>query len=235
MRFEAYHDGLEDERKISVDGLVPNGLCFTHWPGNSTPAEFKGDTSTEIIVKLLQSGRFADVTRGYEIITNNHFDTDGVLPSWLLLNPDASPDLFPAMIAAAQAGDFLWMDDERAAEVIGEIGVLAMVEHLAEEADLEVLVAGLLLDEGVGGRDGRLPVAILGRGVDLVAQPESRAGRGDPLLEGGPELLAIPVVADDAVEHVLDLGGISDPLDAGVLADDERGGDAVLGGASLVP
>ena len=116
MRFESYHDGLEETKKISVDGLVPNGLCLTHWPGNSTPADLKGDTSTEIVVNLLKSGRFDEVTRGYEIVTNNHFDTDGVIPSWLLLHPDASPDLFPPMIAAARAGDFLWMDDERAAK-----------------------------------------------------------------------------------------------------------------------
>ena len=116
MRFEAYHDGLEEERKISVDGLVPNALCLTHWPGNGTPPEFKADTSTEIVVRLLRSGRFAETTRDYEIVTNNHFDTDGLLPSWLLLHPDASPDVFPAMVAAARAGDFLWMEDERAAK-----------------------------------------------------------------------------------------------------------------------
>lgn len=116
MRFVAYHDGLEQEKKISVDGFVPNALCLTHWPGNRTPAEFKADTTTEIVVRLLQSGRYEEVTRGYEIITNNHFDTDGVIPSWLLLHPDTSPDLFPKLVQAARAGDFLWMDDEQAAK-----------------------------------------------------------------------------------------------------------------------
>ena len=97
MRFLAYHDGLENDKKISVDGFVPNALCLTHWPGNRTPHEFKGDTTTEIVIRLLESGRYGEVTKGYEIITNNHFDTDGLIPSWLLLNPTASPDLFPKL------------------------------------------------------------------------------------------------------------------------------------------
>ncbi len=117
MRFVAYTDALEDVPKISVDGLVPNALCLTHWPGNNTPREFRADTSTEIVIRLLQSGRFEEVTRSYDVVTNNHFDTDGLLPAWLLLHPGADPGLFPDLVAAARAGDFQWMDDERAAKL----------------------------------------------------------------------------------------------------------------------
>lgn len=117
MRFVAYTERLAGERKISVDGLVPNALCLTHWPGNGTPREFRADTTTEIVIRLLESGRFEETTRGYEVLTNNHFDTDGLLPAWLLLHPGADRALFPLFTAAARAGDFGWMDDERAAKL----------------------------------------------------------------------------------------------------------------------
>jgi hypothetical protein len=116
LKFVAYSEALRGRRKISVDGLVPDALCLTHWPGNGTPPALKADTSTEIVIRLLASGRFDEVTRGYEVVTNNHFDTDGVIPSWLLLNPDADRGLFAGLVAAARAGDFLWVEDERAAK-----------------------------------------------------------------------------------------------------------------------
>jgi hypothetical protein len=114
MKLVAWTEALAGARKISVDGLVPNALSLTHWPGNDTPPEFRADTTTEIVIRLLESGRFEEVTRGVEILTNNHFDTDGLLPAWLLLHPGADRALFPLLTAAARAGDFGWMDDERA-------------------------------------------------------------------------------------------------------------------------
>ena len=64
MRFEFYHDGLEDVAKLSVDGLVPNSVHLTHWQGNETPAELRADTSTEIALNLVASPRREEITRG---------------------------------------------------------------------------------------------------------------------------------------------------------------------------
>jgi hypothetical protein len=104
---------------LSCDGLVPGAaLDLTHWQGNRTPPEFKADTSTEIALKFAASdearARWADA-----VVVNNHFDTDGVLSAWSLLDPERAATCRDLLVAAAEAGDFdewpkldrgLWLD-----------------------------------------------------------------------------------------------------------------------------
>jgi hypothetical protein len=106
MRFEYYHAGLDDEPKLSVDGTVPNSLHFSHWQGNETPVSVKADTSTEIALNLVSSPRVDELTQGIELVTNNHFDTDGVLSVWTVLTGARAADLREELIAAAENGDF---------------------------------------------------------------------------------------------------------------------------------
>ena len=106
MRFEFYHSGLSDVPKLSVDGTVDNSVHFSHWQGNTTPAEVKADTSTEIALNLVASPNRKKLTRGIELVTNNHFDTDGVLSVWTVLNGERALELRDKLIPAAEAGDF---------------------------------------------------------------------------------------------------------------------------------
>lgn len=106
MRFEYYHAGLEDVPKLSVDGLVPKSVHFSHWQGNETPAEVKADSSTGIALNVVASPARAELTRGVELVTNNHFDTDGVLSVWTMLMGERALELSAQLIAAAEAGDF---------------------------------------------------------------------------------------------------------------------------------
>lgn len=106
MRFEYYHAGLEPLPKLSVDGTVANSIHFSHWQGNRTPPEVKADTSTEIALNLVGSPNARELTEGIELVTNNHFDTDGVLSVWTMLNGERSLPLASRLIAAAEAGDF---------------------------------------------------------------------------------------------------------------------------------
>ena len=106
MRFEYYHAGLEDVPKLSVDGLVPNSVHFSHWQGNETPAAVKADSSTEIALNVVASPARAELTEGLELVTNNHFDTDGVLSVWTMLTGERALELRAALVAAAEAGDF---------------------------------------------------------------------------------------------------------------------------------
>lgn len=53
-------------------------------------------------------------TRGIELVTNNHFDTDGVLSVWTVLNGERSLDLQEKLIPAAEAGDFSEFTNENA-------------------------------------------------------------------------------------------------------------------------
>ncbi|MDQ3134538.1 MAG: hypothetical protein M3Q76_07000 [Acidobacteriota bacterium] len=106
MRFEYYHAGLEDVPKLSIDGLVPQSVHFSHWQGNQTPAEVKADSSTGIALNVVASPARHDLTHGIELVTNNHFDTDGVLSVWTMLAGERALDLRAELIAAAEAGDF---------------------------------------------------------------------------------------------------------------------------------
>lgn len=106
MRFEYYHAGLASLPKLSVDGTVENSVHFSHWRGNTTPAPVKADTSTEIALNLVGSADYRELTRGIELVTNNHFDTDGVLSVWTVLAGESALELRDNLIAAAEAGDF---------------------------------------------------------------------------------------------------------------------------------
>jgi hypothetical protein len=114
MRFEFYHSGLDAVPKLSVDGTVSNSIHFSHWEGNSTPAEVKADTSTEIALNLVTSSRRNELTHGIELVTNNHFDTDGVLSVWTILTGARAFELSQKLIPAAEAGDFSEFTNETA-------------------------------------------------------------------------------------------------------------------------
>jgi hypothetical protein len=114
MHFEFYHTGLDDVPKLSVDGTVSNSVHFSHWEGNQTPAELKADTSTEIALNLVAAPNKNELTRGIELVTNNHFDTDGVLSVWTILTGERALELREELIPAAEAGDFSEFTSEAA-------------------------------------------------------------------------------------------------------------------------
>jgi len=106
MRFEYYTDAIADVPKLSIDGTVDNAVHFSHWKGNRTPASVKADTSTEIALNLVAAPDREELTRGIDLVTNNHFDTDGVLSVWTVLTGVRALELREKLIAAAEAGDF---------------------------------------------------------------------------------------------------------------------------------
>jgi hypothetical protein len=114
MRFEFYHSGLDDVPKLSVDGTVSHSIHFSHWEGNETPSQLKADTSTEIALNLVAAPNRNELTRGIELVTNNHFDTDGVLSVWTVLTGQRALDLRDQLIPAAEAGDFSEFRNETA-------------------------------------------------------------------------------------------------------------------------
>ena len=106
MRFEFYNDAIADLPKLSVDGTVDNAVHFSHWKGNETPESVKADTSTETVLNVVAAPNRLELTRSIELVTNNHFDTDGVLSVWSMLAGERALDLRDRLIAAAEAGDF---------------------------------------------------------------------------------------------------------------------------------
>jgi hypothetical protein len=147
MKFEFYHDGLARVPKLSVDGTVDDAVHLSHWQGNATPPELRADTSTEIALNFVASPRRGELTEGIEVVTNNHFDTDGVLSVWTVLAGPRALDRRDALVAAAEAGDFSEFPNERAVRAsiliqggdnpfVGGVGS-PLARHLAGGADVD--------------------------------------------------------------------------------------------------
>ena len=143
MRFEYYHAGLDDIRKLSIDGTVSNSVHFSHWEGNHTPPAVKADTSTEIALNLVASPEHERLTEGLELVTNNHFDTDGVLSVWTVLTGERALELSDKLIAAAEAGDF--------SEYSSRDGVRASIVIQGSDAPIPGEDAGSPLARHLGG------------------------------------------------------------------------------------
>lgn len=181
MRFEYYHDGLDNVPKLSVDGTVGNAIHFSHWQGNETPASVKADTSTEIALNLVGAPDREELTGGIELVTNNHFDTDGVLSVWTVLTGERALELRNELIAAAEAGDF--------SEFTGENAVRASIVIQGSESPVEEdsgsplanHLAGKVIDDDALAYELVLP---------KVAHVLEHTGEYEPLWRKGWERIA---------------------------------------------
>src|SRR6266496_5913561 len=107
MRFRRFDDSLADVNKVVVDGNeCGRGLQLSHWPGNQTPHHLRADLSVEICLRLLSDPTREHLLDGREVVTNDHYDTDGLLAAWVLLEPDVALQHSAALVAAAVTGDF---------------------------------------------------------------------------------------------------------------------------------
>lgn len=106
-----------DEPVLTVDGkLGAEGLELSHWPGNRTPQHLRHRLSTGIALRfaMLPPAEREDLARGCTAVANNHYDTDGLLAAWAVLNPELARRHASRLIAAASAGDFMRVPDEHA-------------------------------------------------------------------------------------------------------------------------
>ena len=103
-RFMPYRD-IGPRPNIIVDGapLKSTVLTLSHWPNNSTPAELKRDTSTETVFAYLDAPH---LHRAAAVVSNNHFDEDGLFSMYALCAPADALDYRELLIDASRAGDF---------------------------------------------------------------------------------------------------------------------------------
>jgi len=117
MRFEYYSEALANVPKLSVDGTVDNAVHFSHWNGNRTPQSVKADTSTEIALNVVAAPNRAELTQGIDLVTNNHFDTDGVRVSIMIQGSDSPIDKLGSPLAQRLAGEDV-NDEARSYELV---------------------------------------------------------------------------------------------------------------------
>jgi hypothetical protein len=113
MRFGGYAASAAVPNVV-VDGSPNDGtvLTLTHWPGFPQPDGYRFDLSAEMAFHYLDKPIDHPPA---EIVTNNHFDQDGLVGIHALVNPELSLDHRTLLIDVAAAGDFATFRDRRAA------------------------------------------------------------------------------------------------------------------------
>jgi len=107
---------LGDKPNIIVDGKAQRAtvLTLSHWPWNSTPPALARDTSTDIVFAYLDAPQHHVETR---LVSNSHYDEDGLLSMYALVNPQHATLHRQLMIATSRAGDFAICTDTEAAKL----------------------------------------------------------------------------------------------------------------------
>lgn len=115
VRYYPYSQ-LEARPNIIVDGQAQAAtvLTLSHWPWNSTPDGLLRDTSTEIAFAYLDR---PDLHQQVDWVSNSHFDEDGLLSMFTLVDPATALDHRELLIQTSRAGDFAIYTDPDAARL----------------------------------------------------------------------------------------------------------------------
>jgi hypothetical protein len=207
-RFAGYADSA-DEPNVVIDGSPNEGtvLTLTHWPGFPQPEGFRFDLSAEMAFHHLD----APIDHlPADVVTNNHFDQDGLVGINALVNPEGSLEHRTLLIEVAEAGDFATFRDRRAARA-------SMV--IDAYADRERSPIGSSL---VGSYDEQC-VVLYAETIPLLVSIATDSDRfrdlwadEDAQLTASEALLAEGLVTIDEVPEV-DLAVVTIPEEAAVL------------------
>lgn len=117
MRYLAFTPDLEHTPKIIVDTAnCGRGLHLSHFPGNRTPPELKADLSTEVALRWAAHPNRTEYLRAADVVTNDHFDCDGMLAAYTVLRPTEALAHRAVLVEAAKAGDFFELISPRAVQ-----------------------------------------------------------------------------------------------------------------------
>ncbi|MGH3830633.1 MAG: DUF6687 family protein [Pseudonocardiaceae bacterium] len=158
LRYDPY------EASVGVPNVVVDGspnastvLTLSHWPQLPAPDGLADDLSAQMAFRYLDSG--ATLHGNAEVVTNNHFDQDGLISVYALSRPDAALARRALLEDVAAAGDFGTYRDRRAAR-------LSMV--IAAFSDPERSPLAPLPDDHGGAATALLYTELLGRLPELL-------------------------------------------------------------------
>jgi len=122
-RFVPYAESAKVDN-IVVDGAANDHtvLTLSHWPKSGTPKALKADTSVEVVFNYLDDASFHQPV---EAVTNNHFDEDGLIGLFVLIEPDTAQTMRDLLIDASHAGDFATYRSRQAARIAFTLSTLA--------------------------------------------------------------------------------------------------------------
>lgn len=163
LRFAPAHE-LDDVAHVVVDGgpIASTALTLSHWPGSPTPVELLDDLSAQIVFHAL---RRPELFAGIEVVTNNHFDQDGLAGVFALVDPDTAVAHEAQLVDLARAGDFGTFEDRDSIR-------LAFVLAAWDDDERSPLDPALLVGP-YEERCGRLYAELVPRVPELLADVEA--------------------------------------------------------------
>jgi Family of unknown function (DUF6687) len=129
MTLPIRHRYLPYAEAAKVDNIVVDGgandhtvLSLSHWPKSGTPKPLKADTSVEIVFRYLDNAAFH---RPVEAVTNDHFDEDGLIALFVMVEPETALSMRDLLCDASHAGDFATYRSRQAARISFTLSTLA--------------------------------------------------------------------------------------------------------------
>jgi hypothetical protein len=148
--------------------MASTRLTLSHWPGSPTPSELLDDLSAQIVFRALDRPHWLD---DLEVVSNNHFDQDGLASAYVLVHPEAAIARKTRVIDVAGAGDFATFADRDAMRVA--MAIAAYDDPARSPLDADTFA------HGYEHQCSALYEGLLPRFTDLLDHPE----RARPLWE----------------------------------------------------
>jgi hypothetical protein len=160
LRYAPYGE-LSGLLSIVVDGSPAEGtvLCLSHWPHIGSPPEFAADLSAQMALLYLVA---FDCHGPAEIVSNNHFDQDGLVGIYALVAPEDALARRDLLVEVARAGDFACTSSREAA-------LVSMVLSAFADPDRSPLSE---LPTDYDARTAALYAELLGRLPEVCDKPE---------------------------------------------------------------
>jgi len=152
------YDELDGVPSVVVDGSAhaDSLLTLSHWPKSGSPAALRDDLSAQIAFHYLDH---PELHVPAEAVSNNHFDQDGLMSVYALVEPDAAQARRARAIDVARAGDFGTYRDRDSVRIAWAIATLgtetpgiadpyaALLDRVPELLDRPERFADLWADE----------------------------------------------------------------------------------------
>jgi hypothetical protein len=144
MRYAPYGQ-LGHTPNVIVDGAAQDAtlLTLSHWPHSGTPSALADDLSAQIAFHYLDR---AEHHVDADVVSNNHFDEDGLVGVYTLVDPDTAQARRALVVDVAAAGDFGTFESRDAARISFAISAFAD----RERSPLEPSIFELDYDEYCG-------------------------------------------------------------------------------------
>jgi len=108
VAFRMFGPGLDPARTLCVDGRAFGLRSLSHWPGPPPPAALAHDVTTGMALHFARAGEAEqrELLGSFDVVTNDHYDTDGALSLFAILDPEAALPHADLMVRSATTGDF---------------------------------------------------------------------------------------------------------------------------------